>query len=386
MLLDSLMVLTFLVLNESLDIDISQPGGGILYGEEYVMKKLSIIILSVICLVAGFTACTAGNTLPPPPSIDRTPYDVDTSSELILMLSESGQARLTNDITLDALPLDADSPAETTIDLNGNELTFATEDTMVIPEGKSLKIENGDIITTFSSPDLVQVVFRVGKDSKLEFDGVNYKAASSGILPSDNAEVVINDSVLEIAGAWGISTNAGNPEGYSVSIRITDSEISETTRTGTAVMLNTPTDLWIENSTITGGRQGVILRGGNGTFINSRIISRGEFDTGDQYYLDGTWATGNRVPMAALTVGNTSTDAYKYSTVCTIDDATELVMTDSGEYEDGRAFEIYVGSLATDSELTVTLSVPSDIEQYIKGNNSCWCGANITLNEEKLTK
>lgn len=150
-------------------------------------------------------------------------------------------------------------------------------------------------------------------------------------------------------------------------------------------MLNTPTILTISDSTIIGGRQGVILRGGTGHFSNSTITSRGEFDPAtDKYYLDGVWGSGNAIPMASLVVGNPTTTAYKYSTDCYIDDLTKLIMTDSGEYDEDKAFEIYVASINGESEYETTLTVPEDIATYII-DSKAWYGTHISINNNTLT-
>ena len=316
----------------------------------------------------------------------ETPYDIHAAEDFTTILAQYGKVRLLEDITLTELPLSASSPESNVIDLNHNTLTFSTEGSMALPEGKDLRFRNGNLVTTFNPTDVAKVVFTVGKDSKFELDKVNFTAASSGILPSENAEIVVTNSQVIVDGAWGISTNASNPEGYNVSITISEgSKVESKYRTAAAVMLNTPTILTISDSTIIGGRQGVILRGGTGHFSNSTITSRGEFDPAtDEYYLDGVWGSGNAIPMASLVVGNPTTTAYKYSTDCYIDDLTKLIMTNSGEYDEDKAFEIYVASINGESEYETTLTVPEDIATYII-DSKAWYGTHISINNNTLT-
>lgn len=351
------------------------------------MKTLfkTLIILLVLLTAAS---CTQYRFIPfpLPEEDDSTPYDVSTAEDFLEMLSTTGQVRLLEDITLTELPLSTSSPESNVIDLNHNTLTFSTEGSMALPEGKDLRFRNGNLVTTFNPTDVAKVVFTVGKDSKFELDKVNFTAASSGILPSENAEIVVTNSQVIVDGAWGISTNASNPEGYNVSITISEgSKVESKYRTAAAVMLNTPTSLTISDSTIIGGRQGVILRGGTGRFSNSTITSRGEFDKeSDKYYLDGVWGSGNAIPMASLVVGNPTTTAYKYSTDCYIDDLTKLIMTDSREYEKDKVFEIYVASINGESEYETTLTVPEDIATYIT-DSKAWYGKHISINNNTLT-
>lgn len=349
------------------------------------MKTLfkTLIILLVLLTAAS---CTQYRfiTFPLPGEDDSTPYDVTTAEDFSEMLSTTGQVRLLKDITLTELPLSESSPENNVIDLNHNTLTFSTEGSMALPEGKDLRFRNGNLVTTFEPSDPAKVVFTVGKDSKFELDKVNFTAASSGILPSENAKIVVTNSQVIVDGAWGIATNASNPEGYNVSITISEgSKVESKYRTAAAVMLNTPTSLTISDSTIIGGRQGVILRGGIGRFSNSTITSRGEFDMGDEYYLDGDWGSGNAIPMASLVVGNPTTTAYQYSTDCYIDDLTKLIMTDSREYDEDKAFEIYVASINGESEYETTLTVPEDIATYIIGSEA-WYGTHISVNNNTL--
>ena len=351
------------------------------------MKTLfkTLIILLVLLTAAS---CTQYRFIPfpLPEEDDSTPYDVTTAKDFTTILAQYGKVRLLEDITLTELPLSTSSPESNVIDLNHNTLTFSTERAMALPEGKDLRFRNGNLVTTFQLSDPTKVVFTVGKDSKFELDKVIFRAASSGILPSENAEIVVTNSQVIVDGAWGISTNASNPEGYNVSITISEgSKVESIYRTAAAVMLNVPGILTISDSTIIGGRQGVILRGGIGRFSNSTITSRGEFDPEtDKYYLDGGWEDGNKIPMASLVVGNPTTTDYEYSTDCYIDDLTKLIMMDSREYEKDKVFEIYVASINGKSEYETTLKAPDDIAKYIT-DSKAWYGTNISINGNHLT-
>lgn len=69
----------------------------------------------------------------------------------------------------------------------------------------------------------------------------------------------------------------------------------------------------IENSTIEGGRQGVIARAGKWIIKNSTISSTGEYITsnnGTDGRADKEWKSGNEVTSAALVVGDKNDKAY----------------------------------------------------------------------------
>ena len=69
-------------------------------------------------------------------------------------------------------------------------------------------------------------------------------------------------------------------------------------------MINVPGTLNIDNCTITGDRQAVLVRAGTAVITNSDIKTTGKFNEASIKYHRDAWKSGNEVPAAALTVGN----------------------------------------------------------------------------------
>lgn len=126
----------------------------------------------------------------------------------------------------------------------------------------------------------------------------------------------ITNSDIKTKGIYCVSTNAGDPAYYGVTINIVGSSLTADAKNkdDCAVMMNVSGSLNIEDSVITGNRQGVFARAGNVTIVDSEIVVTGEWadtDAGKSY--DGTWQSGNEVPTSALIVGNSSDNANSYN-------------------------------------------------------------------------
>ena len=77
-------------------------------------------------------------------------------------------------------------------------------------------------------------------------------------------------------------------------------------------MINVDGTLNIDNCTISGHRQGALVRAGEANITNSSIKTLGTYSNADAYY-NSAWQSGNEVPAAALTVGNyVADDATTY--------------------------------------------------------------------------
>ena len=160
---------------------------------------------------------------------------------------------------------------------------------------------------------------------------------------------------------YGIGTNAGLGTDY-VYVTVDNSTVTTTSSNedNTAILFNVPGELKISNSTISGQRQGVIVRGGTATISNSTIISSG---SSTEYidYSNSKWGIGNEVPCAALVIGNRAPGSYKYETTVTLNN----VKLETGEKAVRKAMYVYqesddypvtvLGSLSTDSERTINV-------------------------------
>ncbi len=247
------------------------------------------------------------------------------------------------------------------IDLKGYTLTAKH---LILDESTNnayeVKIENGTI-----EGDVIEGnLFNINNNATLILDNVtiDYTSPGSGAgicfyEGAQNATLEVNNSTIKIIGGFGIGTNAkkGND---TVSIKVENSTVITDTKNedNTAILFNVPTDLTISNSTISGERQGVIVRGGTATISNSTIISSGTttnyYDSGD--YVNSNWGSGNEVPLAALVVGNRS-GSYQYKTNVELKDV-EL----STPYENTVRKSIYVYQNDTTNTVTVTGNIKGE--------------------------
>ena len=211
------------------------------------------------------------------------------------------------------------------IDLNGFMLACESTDTTRVENGVSVTFKNGGLQLNSQGP--TASALSVFKDSTLILDRVNYNTAGTALMAyGEAAKLAVIESYVS-GSTYGISTNALTEENYNVEIVLERSQIvargySEDPSNpyfgdGTGVLINIPCEFRINMCEISGPRQGMIVRGGTGEIVESRILCSGEFaDT--TKYLESNWKTGNEVPMAALVVGNRST-AYQYATNLTIE-------------------------------------------------------------------
>ena len=253
--------------------------------------------------------------------------EVSDAAGLQAAISEGKTASLTQDIVLDStLPM---SPSgETNIVLNGNELKTTSENTTMVENGETLTVSGGSLsIGEGMFADMAKSALQVTDGSTIRLLNVDYRAGGTGVFAQgQNATVEIINSVIE-APSFCVGTNAGNTANHGVDIRIINSRL-ETTHfdgwTGSAVLMNVPGNLTIERSTIIGECNAVIVRSGTATIRNS-VLSRPYAVEGaneSEIHMDGNWGSGNNVPLATLLLGNRAENAYKYPTVCRVENTT----------------------------------------------------------------
>ena len=349
--------------------------------------KTSVIIL--VLLTAA--SCTQYRIFPypfPDKEDTSTPYDVNTSEEFSDMLSSTGQVRLTADVTLNSFDLSTAEAASYSIDLNGHSLDIASAGYFSIPEGKTVTVSGGTFNTeNQEATSTVNPSVILGENSHLILRNVNYGANETGLalgtdeLSSTGASVTIENSTISVGGAYAISTNANAETTRNVTITLRNSTIKTLDADSAAVMINIPGRLIIDNCDISGGRQGVIVRGGTAIIENgTTITSRGEYINSNEtkmYHLDGSWGSGNEVPYAALVVGNASTGSYDYKTSCTVDEST-VISIDTTSLDEDKATAVYVASA---NNKDVILNISGDIkDDIISGVH--FFGDNIYINSD----
>ena len=212
-------------------------------------------------------------------------------------------------------------PNNSVIDLKGHNLTY-TGSTRIIFSGSGRETTITD--STASSGTLKitgqrdgsQSVFEIG-NATLNVNNINIESTGCVFYPRGNsAELNITNCNITTEGVYCVSTNAGDPAYYGVTINIVGSSLTANAddKDDCAVMMNVSGSLNIEDSVITGNRQGVFARAGNVTIVDSKIIVTGEWaDTEAGKNYNEKWQSGNEVPTSALIVGNSSDNANSYN-------------------------------------------------------------------------
>ncbi len=215
---------------------------------------------------------------------------------------------LAADVTVD--PAKFASVTKSTIDLNGQTLTFGNKVTLNVPKGGNLTFRNGEIVA--DGFEQTRTIINANEGSSITLDGVTINTTGTGIGPANCASDVtieIRNSELN-CGAYGFATNATTPVGSNVKIILADSKFSAQE----PVFINIPCEATIDNCDLDGTTHGMVLRGGKATVSNSTITltyTDDDYATIGSYFDNQNWGTGNMLNIAALTVGNKST-GYQY--------------------------------------------------------------------------
>lgn len=335
--------------------------------------KNFVRITFILLLLLSFSSCTQYRFFPViPPADDSTPYDVSTPEAFEEMLNTSGQARLTSDIEISTLSFGAESPVARSIDLNGKTLSISDTAGLVVKNGSQLTIRDGNIETSMEGlENIAKCAVSVLGSSSVVFDNVEYHSAGSGVFVyNDNSSFVATDSTIIADGAYGVGTNASNPQ-RNVSITLDNTDV---TSGYIAVFFNVQGNLNIFDSIITSGQVAVLARCGTANISNSHIHSTGSMpgteDPGYCFEAD-KWGGGNAVAYAALTIGNGKGEAYDFDATVTLS-STEVEM-DVTQGVNDDACRIFVASTNNMTGKFIT-----DNEDYIaeikENKHSKWIG------------
>ena len=214
---------------------------------------------------------------------------------------------LSADANVDSAVLDR---AGADIDLNGQELRIGGTTPIALNNNKSISLKDGTLVLDNRNGRRVGIAIFEG--GSLELNDVNMTTNEVSMVVdrgTNNATVDIIDSVITSTDNYVLSTNAGDPEtGANVVINIKNSTLITQISDSTAVLMNIPGTLNIEDSHLEANRQGLIVRCGNATVKNSTVKSNATTNMIQQnswdYYDSNKWKSGNEVPVAAVVVGN----------------------------------------------------------------------------------
>ena len=218
------------------------------------------------------------------------------------------------------------------IDLNDYTLTVNS----VLLSGFTVEIKNGHIdgVGNLSAFTLETGSTLILDNVKAEYETIGPRAFVYLYERSNPATLIVKNSSLMNKGAFAIGTNAADSKNTKANVTIENSTIITETESvdqdNTAILFNVPGELKISNSTISGQRQGVIVRGGTATISNSTIVSSG---TRTDYtdYKEKNWGSGNDVPLAALVIGNRDTAGYPNKVNVNLDNVTLSTPNDNSE-------------------------------------------------------
>lgn len=262
-------------------------------------------------------------------SIDITDFD-SLKEEVQNSTNENNEFKLSQDLTIEnfnnTFPMS--NTGKTVYDLNSKTLTLnSTSSSLQISDGQKLHIKNGKINITRETVTTVSAAFYIKSGSAITLENVEIYSDGSILLPEGAAaEVNIISSKLSTTGAYVVSTNSSSKDNFYVNINIKDSKLYATDSDSTAVLINVPGALIIENSELTAGRQGLFVRCGNCIVKKSKITVTGSFSKDAAYddFLSKAWQSGNNAPSCALLIGSYQSNnkgAYQGDAVCEISDS-----------------------------------------------------------------
>ena len=317
--------------------------------------KVSVSNVSISLPSTGAQVTVGGNDVTD--SIDQKPADPEPVGPTYLPIADAedltnafkngGYYRFTSDITAyDGAGLTAtaeqescyDIPGSTVvIDLAGHALTSTVR--LALTNGADVTFSNGSVNLNVEGFSETQSALRLYSGSSLTLDDVDFSSNIVGLFfvyQNDNTTMrILNGSTVKTtAGAYAIGTNATEPNpSAAVTLEISNSTVSSAESTAsadTAILFNVNGVVNISNSTISGKKQALILRGGATGSVhhitNSTLEAKGVASV-DNDYLDGNWSTGNGVPLAALVIGNRSASAYKHDVSVELSNVTIKIPT-----------------------------------------------------------
>lgn len=302
--------------------------------------------------------------------------DVGTAEELeriINSIKEGEGVRLTNNIELTtAIPKKI--AGTTIIDLNEHTLKSTVSGGTIVQANEKMIIKNGKlecVLVQEGVGDIItQPTIGIENGGSIILEDVEYTSPNaSGLQPYGNgSSVKVVNSTITTKG-YPISTNVNAVNNNNIQIDIKNSTISANPEgIKTAVLINIPCRLNVDNSQISGFLHGLIVRGGIAVIKNSTITNT---VSNEIPHLDDTgWADGNKVTLGALVIGNNKPGYYLYPSKVTL--INTIVEAKSTGGIDSKFPAVYIiGN--TEEGLGATIDIDSAstiVGKVIKGNNS----------------
>lgn len=226
-----------------------------------------------------------------------------------------------------------------TINLNGYSLNLysvLTNAPIVIGQTKTLNSVTGESEyseepnnVTIKNGTLIAAGLLVLDGATLTIEDVEYNSKLTSLgVQGKNSTVNVTGSTVTSKDAFVIGTNA-SAEGedgtgtHGVIINVTGSTLKsdyiDKDSGSVTVFFNVPGNLNIEDSTIYGVQNAVMVRGGTAVISGSTLTTAEQIAAGSEdKFTNENWKDGNNVPYAALLVGDRNNTAYNYSAFVTL--------------------------------------------------------------------
>lgn len=250
---------------------------------------------------------------------------ISSVDRLMNALENGGRVMLAQDMEIDRSSEESTGPddpnrivveEDVEIDLNRHKLTLKGDSRMAANNAE-IRISNGYIESESQSAEIFR--FFANEGGKVVVENVEMDVPGTtgvGFNPgANNARLEVRNSTI-IAGKYAVGTNAADP--VSGAEIVIDNSIL---KAQTPILVNINANTKITNCTFEGTVQGGLFRGGQYEVTGSTFILNSSTEQSGETYLDKNWADGNKVPGAALVVGNRASDAYQYPTVLKISDS-----------------------------------------------------------------
>ena len=245
-------------------------------------NKLAVTVLAVLMIIAFMPAM----------AVESFAGEEDLAN-LISAAKDRATIKLDDDATLDSLDHEGLLNKDLTIDLNGHTLTINNGNGMEIAEGKTVTFENGTIKANSYKSD--HAVLMPTANATVTINNVTFNTTGVALFPYREAAAVnVTNSTIASKGYYAITTNASTKDGKYVTgsnfkINIAKSKLSTSREDSdnACVLVNVPCDLTITDSEITGDRQGLVVRVGTATVKNSKIVTKGSYETNPR--TSGNW-------------------------------------------------------------------------------------------------
>ena len=254
------------------------------------------------------------------PGFDGDEEVISSVDRLMNALENGGRVMLAQDMEIDRSSEESTGPdddpnrivveKDVEIDLNGHKLTLKGESRMAANNAE-IRISNGYIESESQSAEIFRFFANEGGKVVVEDVEMNVPGTTGvGFNPgANNARLEVRNSTI-VAEKYAVGTNAAKPvSGAEIVIE------NSTLKAQTPILVNINANTKITNCTFEGTVQGGLFRGGQYEVTGSTFILKSSTEQSGETYLDKNWADGNKVPGAALVVGNRTSDAYQYPSI-----------------------------------------------------------------------